>query len=79
MAEGACLVIGHAEHAQDLFGEVVEGGVVDQVGLGECQLQGGQQGSGDGGAGQARFGRFKAAGGDAGLDVAQRARGQASG
>jgi hypothetical protein len=47
------LVVGGAEHAEGLFGEVVDGGVVDQVGVGECQVQGGKQGSGDGGAGQA--------------------------
>jgi hypothetical protein len=62
-------VVGSAEHAEDLLGEVVDGGVVDQGGLGECQLQGGEQGSGDGGAGQAGFGGLEATGRDAGLDV----------
>ena len=79
VGEGVCLVVGRAEHAEDLFGEVVEGGVVDQVGVGECQLQGGEQGSGDGGAGQAGLGGLEAAGSDAGLDVAQRAGGQPRG
>ena len=56
MGEGVCLVVVRTEHAENLFGVVVDGGVVDQVGVGECQLQGGEQRSGDGGAGQAGLG-----------------------
>ena len=65
VGDGVCLVVVRTEHAEDLFGVVVDGGVVDQVGVGECQLQGGEQSSGDGGAGQPGLGGSGAAGGDA--------------
>jgi len=64
----------HAQHAQQLFDELITGRVIDEFGIRQRHLQRGQHRTGDGGSGQPRLGLEEPARRHALPDVAQQAR-----
>jgi hypothetical protein len=64
----------HAQHAQQLFDELITGRVIDEFGIRQRHLQRGQHRTGDGGSGQPRLGLEEPARCHARPDVTQQAR-----
>jgi hypothetical protein len=63
-----------AQHAQQLFDELITGRVIDQFGIRQRHMQRGQHRTGDGGSGQPRLGLEEPARCHARPDIAQQAR-----